>query len=114
MPKSWHRASPSDVVTKQSLPVHAVHITHPSTAAEQRCQKETSSVRDFAKKGGAVLLPFRDANHGTITRTVISCMTRPANCEMIGAMNDVTAPSAPPVTGDPFARAAASAATLKR
>src|ERR1700734_4282676 len=99
MPESWHRASPSDVVTKQSLPVHVVHIPHPSTPAEQRCQKETSAACDFSKKGGAVLLPFCDANHGTITRTVIGGMTGHANCKMIGAMNDVPVPSAPPPPG---------------
>jgi hypothetical protein len=27
-----------------------VHIPHPSTAADQRCQKETSAARDFVKK----------------------------------------------------------------
>src|ERR1700733_2450481 len=113
MPELWHRASPSGVVTKQSLPVHVVHISHPSTAAEQRCQKETSAARDFTKKGRAVPLPFCDANHGTITRTVIGHMTGAPNYEMIGAMNDVAAPSATPVAADPFARAAASAATLK-
>ena len=72
-------------------------MPHPSTAAEQRCQKETSAACDFTKKGRAVLLPFCDANHGTITRTVIGGMTEPANCEMIGAMNDVAAPPAAPL-----------------
>src|ERR1700733_5826599 len=98
MPKSWHRASPSDVVTKQSLPVHVVHMPHPSTAAEQRCQKETSAARDFTKKGSNIPLPFCDANHGAITRTVIGSMTETANCEMIVAMSDAAAPSAAPLT----------------
>ena len=40
-------------------------------------------------------------------------MTGAPNYEMIGAMNDAAAPSATPVAADPFARAAASAATLK-
>jgi purine-nucleoside phosphorylase len=40
-------------------------------------------------------------------------MTETANCEMIVAMSDSAAPSDAPLTADPFARAAASAATLK-
>src|ERR1700691_383430 len=96
MPKSWHRASPSGVVTTQSLPVHVVHIPHPSTAAEPRCQKVTSTVRDFAKKGRDDYLPFCDANHRPITRTVTGAMTRPPNYEMISVMSDAAAlPTAP-------------------
>ena len=40
-------------------------------------------------------------------------MTRPANCEMISAMSDAAAPSTVS-QADPFAQAAASAASLKR
>src|SRR5580704_8395951 len=90
--------------------IYRTHLPLPNNDARRRHRPPATSPRKAAR----FLLPFCDANHGTITRTVISRMTGPANCEMIGAMNDVAAPSAPPMTGDPFARAAASAATLKR
>ena len=41
--------------------VHVAQIPHSSSAAEQRCQKETCVAGDFAKKGIAVYLPFCDA-----------------------------------------------------
>ena len=41
-------------------------------------------------------------------------MTRPPNYEMISAMSDVTAPPTASEASDPFAKAAASAAALKR
>jgi len=106
-----HRAHRSTRSSSSAKPLQPP-TQAPSSSTLQESSTE-SSARESTKKGGAVRLPFCDANHGTITRTVIGRMTGPANCEMIGAMNDVTAPSAPPVTGDPFARAAASAATLK-
>src|ERR1700727_3937417 len=89
--------------------IYRTHLPLPNNDARRRHRPPATSPRKAAR----FLLPFCDANHGTITRTVTSRMTGPANCEMIGAMNHVAASPPAPAAGDPFARAAASAATLK-